>query len=137
MAESQIWNVEWDDKIALQIPEINADHQRFLKLIHDLNESIIARFDKEVIRARVTMLIDDAVAHFSHEDELFRKWNYPGAERHAQRHAQILASLREVVAMFDSGLSDFQLIKSGLKVKAALIEHLVKEDIVECAATSA
>ncbi|MGC2165331.1 MAG: hemerythrin domain-containing protein [Gallionella sp.] len=132
MAENPVWNLEWNDSIAMQVPEINADHQRFLELIHELNASIIARFEKEEIKARVRTLVDDAVTHFSHEEELFRKWNYPGAERHAQRHAQILESLQEVLVMFDDGLSEFQLIKSGLKVKAALIEHLVKEDIIEC-----
>ena len=67
------WRLEWNEGLSVHIPEIDAEHQQFLRLIYELNEAIIGRKDVKEIKERMQSLMDDAVKHFAHEEELFRE----------------------------------------------------------------
>lgn len=64
------WRLDWDESLNMYIPEIDADHQRFILLVNALNEAIVARMSMEEIKTRVRDLQDDAVTHFAHEERL-------------------------------------------------------------------
>jgi hemerythrin-like metal-binding protein len=123
------WRLEWNEGLSVHIPEIDAEHQQFLRLIYELNEAIIGRMDVQEIKKRMQFLLDDAVKHFAHEEALFREWGYPEANEHALRHAQALQSLSEIMRHFDRGGVDYEWIDAGLKVKEALIGHMLNEDM--------
>jgi hemerythrin len=111
------------------IPEIDAEHQRFIRLVNELNEAIVGRMGLEEIKRRMQAIVDDAVAHFVHEEALFRGWGYPAAREHAEKHAQIILALREIMARFEHGGTEYEWIDAGLQIKKALIEHLLNEDM--------
>lgn len=123
------WRLEWNEGLSVCIPEIDAEHQRFIGLVNDLNESIVARMDKEVIKKCMQAILDDAAAHFAHEEALFKEWGYPAASEHAERHAQITLALHEIMGRFERDGTDFEWIEAGLLVKQALIDHLLIEDM--------
>ena len=127
--ETSPWRLEWTDELSVCIPEIDAEHQHFIQLINELNEAIIARMDMAQIKKRMQAILDDAVAHFTHEEELFREWGYPEAEEHAQKHAQAVLVLGEIMRGFERGGIEYEWIAAGLKVKQVLIEHLLTEDM--------
>lgn len=132
MEAAPVWRLDWDESLSVGIPEIDVEHQRFIELINELNESIVGRAGMKEIRSRMQAILDDAMAHFAHEEDLFRIWNYPDAEEHARRHVQLTHALREIMNNFERGGLEYELIEAGLKVKAALIEHLLKEDMKYC-----
>ena len=123
------WRLEWNEGLSVQIPEIDAEHQQFLRLIYELNEAIIGRMDVEEIKKRMQSLLDDAVKHFDHEEALFREWGYPDADGHAIKHAQAVQSLNEIMGKFERGGMDYEWIYAGLKVKEILIGHMLHEDM--------
>jgi hemerythrin-like metal-binding protein len=69
------------------------------------------------------------VKHFAHEEALFREWGYPEADEHAIKHAQALRALSEIMGNFERGGVDYEWIEAGLKVKEALIMHMLNEDM--------
>jgi len=93
-----------------------------------LNEALIGRMSLEVIKNRMRLILEDAAAHFAHEETLFREWGYPEAGEHAARHAQITHALREIMDHFDHR-AEYEWIEAGLLVKKALIEHILAEDM--------
>jgi hemerythrin-like metal-binding protein len=111
------------------IPEIDAEHQNFILLINALNEAIIKRLDVEEIKKRMQAILDDAATHFAHEEMLFRKWGYPDTEEHARKHAQVTHALCEIMGRFERGGVEYEWIEAGLKVKEAVIGHLLGEDM--------
>jgi hemerythrin-like metal-binding protein len=127
--DSSPWRLEWNDGLSVCIPEIDAEHQHFILLVNELNEAIIGRMDVGEIKKRMQAIVDDAVAHFAHEEALFKEWGYPAAGEHAQKHAQVLLAMREIMGGFKSGGIEYEWIKAGLQVKEALIEHLLSEDM--------
>lgn len=124
-----VWRLEWDESLSMCIPEIDVEHRRFIRLVNDLNDAIVDRMDSAEIRKRMQRIIDDAIAHFAHEEELFRKWGYPRAEEHAKKHAAITQALNGIMEQFNQERSMYEWIAAGLKVKDALIQHLLSEDM--------
>ncbi len=123
------WRLEWTEELSVHIPEIDAEHQRFIGLVNDLNEAIVARMDVEVIKRCMQAILDDAAAHFAHEEALFKEWRYPAAEEHAQRHVQITDALHEIMLRFQHGGTEYEWVWAGLEVKQALVAHMVNEDM--------
>lgn len=123
------WRLEWSDELSVFIPEIDAEHRHFILLVNELNAAIIGRMGQEEVKRRMLAVLDDAAAHFAHEERLFKAWGYPGAREHAQKHAQLTLALREIMARFERGGMEYEWIEAGLEVKKALIEHLLAEDM--------
>lgn len=111
------------------IPEIDAEHQHFIRLVNELNEAIAGRMGLEKIRHCMQAIVDDAAAHFTHEEALLGEWGYPAAGEHAEKHAQITQALRETMARFEHDGTEFEWVDAGLQIKKALIEHLLTEDM--------
>lgn len=59
---------------------------------------------------------------------MFREWNYPNAEEHAQKHMQILIELGSIIENIQ-GTAESEWIGAGLKVKRILTKHLLNEDM--------
>ena len=129
MSEASPWRLEWSEALSVGIPEIDAEHRQFILLVNQLNEAIIGRMDVDEIKKRMQAILDDAVMHFAHEEYLFREWGYPEADMHAIKHAQAVQALSEIMGKFERGALDYEWIDAGLKVKEALIQHLLKEDM--------
>jgi len=128
--ETPIWKIEWSDALSVDIPEIDEDHKRFATLVNELNRSIVDRAELAKVRCRLQMVIDDAIQHFAHEERLFKKWMYPDAVSHAAIHAQIGKVLQSIMSSNVSAHHlDTQWIEAGLKIKAVLIDHILKEDV--------
>ncbi len=127
--ESLPWKLEWNDGLSVFIPEIDAEHQRFIRLANELNEAIVTRMSLEQIKTRTQSLLDDAAVHFRHEEALFSEWGYPEAGQHAEKHAQVMRSLQEIMGRFERGGTEYEWIEAGLQIKQALVDHLLTEDM--------
>lgn len=106
--ETSLWRLEWKDELSVCIPEIDAEHQHFIQLINELNEAIIARMDMGEIKRHMRSILDDAVAHFAHEEVLFKEWGYPEAEEHANKHAQAVLALGEIMGGIKRGGVEYE-----------------------------
>lgn len=129
MDKSIPWRIEWDESLSVGIPEIDIDHQRFLRLINELNEAIITRMEREKIRTCMRSILEDAYCHFAHEEALFKEWGYPEAAEHSRKHEQMILVMNKIMGRFEHNCTEYELIEAGLNVKAALINHLLTEDM--------
>jgi len=128
-ADSSPWRLEWTEDLSVFNPEIDAEHRHFIRLVNELNEAIACRMDVAVIKKCMQSILDDAAAHFDHEEALFRECGYPEADEHARIHAQITSALHETLGVFEQGTTEYACIEAGLKVKKTLIDHLLTEDM--------
>lgn len=124
-----IWKIEWNDGMSVGIPEIDEDHKRFASLINNFNRSIVDRMDLGEIKKRLQFILDDAVQHFAHEERLFKQWEYPDAEDHANKHAQAISALQAIQEKFITSGLEAVWINAGLEVKDLLVTHLLTEDM--------
>ena len=123
------WGTEWADALSMSNPEIDAEHKHFIDLVNKLNAEIASQGrDKDNILRIMDLILDDARAHFAHEERLFKEKAYPKAQEHSQIHTRLIAELEQ-------GLKDIRntdLIKRwveiGLATETALVSHMVDED---------
>jgi hemerythrin-like metal-binding protein len=123
------WELNWEASFSVGIPEIDADHQRFIGLVNALNAAIITRRPIDEIKVCLRAVQADAVAHFAHEEVLFKRRGYPEAAEHAQRHAEILQALRDITDEATTQGLEYEWIAVGLQIKQVLNEHLLTEDM--------
>ena len=127
--EPHTWKIECDESMSVGIPEIDADHKRFISLIDELNRAIVDRMGQAEIKIRLQNILDDATRHFAHEEKLFREWQYPDAEEHAKKHENAIRALQAIQDSFMNYGLPSEWINVGLEVKDILINHLVNEDM--------
>lgn len=127
--EPSPWRLEWNEGLSVSLPEIDAEHQNFILLVNKLNEAIIGRMDVERVKYCMQSILIDAAKHFAHEEELFKQWGYPDAEEHAKKHIEVTRDFAQIMGHFEHGGSDYEWKEAGLKVKEALIDHMLGEDL--------
>jgi hemerythrin-like metal-binding protein len=123
------WNLEWNEGMSVGIPEIDADHQRFISLLNELNRSITERMKATEIHKRLQHVIDDTERHFEQEEKFFQEWRYPNAGVHADIHKQVLNTLKNIQDSFIPYGLEAEWLDAALKIKNILISHILVEDM--------
>ena len=128
LSEPFPWALQWSDQLSVNIPEIDAEHQHFIQLCDEFNEAITLGKGLAEIQKCMQAILDDAGGHFYREENLLKKWGYPEAEEHAQKHARALIELSGIIGNIP-GRRESDWIETGLKVKRILMEHILNEDM--------
>ncbi len=115
--------------MSVGIPAIDEDHKQFIVLINELNRSITEGKNQAEIKQRLHLIVDDAERHFRQEEKLFNEWKYPDSYDHANIHAQVLKSLKTILAEFVPYGSDSGWVNAGLRIRDLLINHILAEDM--------
>jgi hemerythrin-like metal-binding protein len=123
------WEIEWSDALSMSNPKIDAEHQHFIKLVNELNDAISQQRDKAVVEHIMSLMLEDAIAHFSHEERLFVENDYPAAQEHAQIHSELISKFRQ--ALIEIQNTDFGRVwvEASLLIKSLLVDHILNEDI--------
>jgi hemerythrin len=81
--------LQWKDSYRIGDASIDAQHQHFFKLANAFME---ARDKAELTRCAMA-IYRHTREHFGHEEELMRKHNYPGKEKHVEWHNRMISRL--------------------------------------------
>ena len=123
------WNLEWNEGMSVGIPEIDADHRRFIALLNELNRSITERMKATEIHKRLQHVIDDTERHFEQEEKFLKEWRYPNAGVHAGIHKQVLNTLKKIQDSFIPYGLEAEWLDAALIIKNILISHIQIEDM--------
>ncbi len=89
--------LDWDQTIALNIDQIDVEHQKLIKLmnaIHDRNNESVN--NKEQLADALRALIEYTKIHFSSEEKFMDSFLYPGIDMHKKIHKDLLAKLETI-----------------------------------------
>jgi len=128
--ETSPFTIVWSGALSMSNPEIDAEHQHFIKLVNELNTEIVSqKRDKAAVEEIMNRIMKDAIAHFSHEERLFAEKGYPDAQEHTQIHSQLIYKFEQALKEIQN--SDFGKvwIKAGLEIKDLLVSHVINEDM--------
>ena len=128
MEEDEL-ELEWKDFLAVGVPEMDAEHQKFILRVNELNSAIVAAKDKPTVRHALDLMLAEAASHFEHEEQLLSKWKYPEAANHAAKHAELAAHFDNLRREFEQAEISFVWAVKGLQVKQLLVAHLLREDL--------
>ncbi|MFO8066212.1 MAG: bacteriohemerythrin [Bacteroidales bacterium] len=118
--------VSWNDCFKINVPEIDEQHKRFLDLVDDaqmkLDSSEFSDFNS-IIKA----LEDYASYHFTFEEEVFEKSNFPNLTQHKQEHKQFIDKVRQL--RLDLEYTNPLVAKKTIDfMRKWLISHIIKND---------
>ncbi len=107
---------EWDDSIALGIPNIDAQHKALFDWVNRLDAAIKKGDEAEAVGEVIMDLITYVTEHFSEEERLMISCNYPDLPAHRQEHDQFVSRLREIQVNF----------LHGHKMAASVLDFMVE-----------
>jgi len=116
----------WNTKYEIGIPEVDFQHQYFLKLINRFHERLENGMDEKMINNHFQEIILYSRFHFCSEENLMLLNNYNEYESHKKLHHQILEDLSRKISMYETGkISLFEVVNFLL---AWFLNHTVEED---------
>ena len=116
-----------EDCLRLGIPEIDSQHETLIRLINLLHEAMLQGADKSALGGHLSQLLEYTQTHFSYEEELMSRYNYPGYEAHKSEHNRLMQHLADLTERYNSGelLLSFAV---ALELKGWAVVHIEKSD---------
>lgn len=122
-------NFTWSSSLSVNVPEIDKQHQQLFKALADLQEAMKAGKGKEEVVKVLNFLSDYVDKHFSDEEILMKKNNYPDFEKHKQIHEKFKAFVKEQKQKLSAQGADLSLvIQIQQQVGDWLVAHIAGED---------
>jgi hemerythrin-like metal-binding protein len=92
----------WSKSLSVGIESIDEQHQKIICIINTIDDAIVNGESQQVMNEIVKELLDYSDYHFSYEEELFKKYGYPDAEKHRKEHAELKAQIVELRDKLDA-----------------------------------
>ena len=123
--------IEWNDSYLLEIPEIDNQHKKLLKIANDLYEVLSNEADTYKVEMSKVLkgLTDYTVYHFSFEEKFMRKYGYVGADAHKLAHDGFIAEVNRQVKNLaldnrNAGLAFYKFMVNWILVHIAKADHV-------------
>lgn len=102
-------DIAWGPVLSVEVDEIDSDHRKLIEIYNVLNQAINNRESPEYLAAVLDELINCTIWHFSHEERLMLKYDYPDADEHKAMHKELILGARELqekIAKANLGIAD-------------------------------
>lgn len=78
--------IQWSNDLSVKVGQIDAQHQRLIGMINELNDAMRQGKGKEAVAKIVDGLIAYTKTHFALEEKYFAQHKYPDTEGHVRQH---------------------------------------------------
>ncbi|SHI80157.1 bacteriohemerythrin [Propionispora hippei] len=123
--------IEWNEEMVFQIDDIDAHHEKLVDLINTLYERVFEcenlEQERELTGHILRELRDYAVYHFSAEEELLIKCNYPAYREHKREHDQFVSRVGELSEEYSRGEPVLS-FPTFMFLKNWLVDHILRKD---------
>lgn len=120
--------ITWSDTLAVNVEEIDRQHQRLIQIINSLHDAMKVGAPKAALDRIMSDLVSYTRFHFECEENLMRRNNYPDIEKHRQEHDSLTATVKRFEEDLKAGrvalsVPLMQFLKTWLK------EHISNSDM--------
>jgi hemerythrin len=97
--------VAWDERYAIGIPLIDAQHQELIRMTNELYKACLEEGDAgaRLFKATIKAAVDYVKFHFSAEEKLLENVDYPQIAVHKKQHEEFAIKILEEVTNFEEG----------------------------------
>lgn len=92
--------VEWKDEYSVGIESIDRQHKKLIGLINSLQTAVNYSAGAEFEREALDELVDYTRTHFSYEEDLMEKNEYPDFTTHRAEHELMISRVEQVLAEY-------------------------------------
>ena len=117
----------WSDSYSVGAPGIDAQHKKLFDMINNLHEAMGQGKGKEALGKILDGLMDYTRVHFSDEEKMLEKVNYPDLPIQRAQHAAFVQKISELQKDYKSGKITMTLPTMEF-LKDWLLNHILKVD---------
>lgn len=92
--------VEWKDEYSVGIDSIDRQHKKLIGLINSLQTAIDYSAGADYEQEALDALVDYTKTHFSYEEDLMEKNDYPDFTTHRAEHELMIARVEQVLVEY-------------------------------------
>ncbi len=119
--------IQWNASYSVKNEEMDRQHQRLFDLINKLNEAMGEGKGKETLPVVFDSLVKYTQTHFTAEEALLQKHNYPELATQKRQHMELVRQISDLQKQYQAG--DFSSsLKTSEFLKKWLIEHIQGTD---------
>jgi hemerythrin len=121
--------VVWNEKYSTGIQLLDDQHKELFKLTNELFNNCRAGIQSagSAFRKTVHSLVDYVKYHFTAEEKMFEKINYPMAADHKRQHESFVKQVLEAVKNFEEG-EDIVPVNFANFLKDWIVTHIAVQD---------
>ena len=109
--------MRWMDLYATGIEKIDRQHETLTDLLNALNEAFRGGRPNEVLLFRLDQLIESTHEHFTDEEALMRRKEYPDIDLHKAEHDFLLAQVAHFREEFAASKAELLRLDDGLPAR--------------------
>ena len=95
--------IEWNETYSVQVEEMNRQHRRLIELINQLDSAMRMGKGKDVLGVIINDLAKYTTTHFTAEESLFLKYNYPAASAQKAMHQLFIDKVNDFRKKYEEG----------------------------------
>ena len=76
----------WNDEMSVGVKELDDDHKQLIGMLNMAQETLSSARSREALEEVLDRLVEVTKVHFAHEETLFDRTGFPGAEAHRREH---------------------------------------------------
>lgn len=120
--------IDWDDKLSVGIPSIDAQHKKLVAMVNELFDAMKAGNGKEILSKTLTGLVDYTVTHFNYEEKLFAQTAYSESASHKKEHENLKREVLSIQEKMRQGITSAQAMQILEFLKKWLVNHIQGSD---------
>ena len=122
--------IAWKKEYELGNSFVDSQHKRLFELVNNIGKSCRENEDVGSLCETLDFLLQYTLQHFSDEEALQLKHNFPEYEYHKKLHDEFEATVREKVSEFKKTGSTDELNDTVNEIVITwLVNHILKEDM--------
>jgi len=119
--------IEWSEEFSVNVREIDAHHKKLVEKINLLHQSLLDNKGSEAQKSIVAGMVEYAEFHFTAEEKLMLRHNFPDYQRHKAEHGKFTEMALDLRKRIDN--SGFVLTLEILSfLKSWLQDHILVSD---------
>ncbi len=119
--------ITWSDNYSVKVSTIDNQHKKLVEIINNLHDAMKTGKGKEAIGKTLNELVSYTKYHFSAEEEMMKKHNYPGFIAHKREHDLLTQKVVDFENDFRAGKSLLTLEVMNF-LKKWLVDHILNTD---------
>jgi len=118
---------EWGETYSVSVHDMDGQHKKLFALISDYYDAIAQKKTKEANAAILAGLLDYTKYHFSDEEKLMLRYNYPGYREQKADHDTFIATIQDYQQRIKEGKLLLSVEITGF-LKDWLVKHIQVRD---------
>ena len=117
----------WNDSYSVSVAAMDNQHKKIFDLINQLHNAMSTGKGKEIIGSVLEEMLNYTKTHFTAEEKVLEKYNYPGLAEQKKQHAIYIQKVTEMQEKAKSGTLTLSLEASQF-LKDWLLNHILVID---------